>query len=190
MRRRWRDRLRTPLLALLLLNAGVYVAYTLPRSLRERSASARAQVLRDEVAHDRRVSAALRGRADAMQSNRLDAEHFYARLGPKDPTLAQVRAEITALARELGLKVGALTYSPEEVKGTEGVAQLQMKMGVSGTYRELAAFLDRLERSPYFVTADQIQLRKRAAAGQADLDIALSAYYRSALVAGAGEEGR
>ncbi|HEV7501410.1 MAG TPA: type 4a pilus biogenesis protein PilO [Vicinamibacteria bacterium] len=178
MRRRWRDRLKLPLIGLLALNAGVYVAYTMPRSLRERSAAARAGVLRDEVERDRRTTVALRARADAMRTNRGDVERFYARLGPKE-TLSQVRAEITTLARELGLKVGGLTYSPEGVKGGEGVIQLQMKMGVSGTYRELAAFLDRMERSPHFVTVDQIQLRKRAAAGEADLDIALSAFYRA-----------
>lgn len=187
MRRRWRDRLRTPLLALLLLNLAVYAAYTLPRSLRERTASARAQVLREEVDRDRRVSAALRARADAMQSNRSDVERFYARLGNK-AALSSVREEIAALARELGLKVGALSYSPEEVKGGQGVSQFQMRMGVSGTYRQLAAFLDRMERSPYFVTVDQIQLRKREA-GTADLDIALSAYYRSPTAA-APEEAR
>jgi len=189
VRRRWRERLRTPLLVVLLLDAGVYVAYTLPRSLREKSASARAQVLREEVDRDRRVTAALRGRAEAMESNRTDVERFYTHLGSKS-SLSSVRQEIAALARELGLKVGALTYSPEEVKGGEGVSQFQMRMGVSGTYRELAAFLDRMERSAYFVTVDQIQLRKRgAAAGEADLDIALSAYYRSA-AAGAAEEAR
>jgi Tfp pilus assembly protein PilO len=178
MRRRWRERSRIPLLVLLALNAGVYLAYTMPRALGERSAAARAAVLRQQVARDRAATAALRGRADAMRSNRDDLQRFYTRLGFKD-TLLQVRAEITALARELGLRVGGLTYSPEEVKGGEGVFQLQMKMGVSGTYRELAAFLDRLERSPYFVTVDQIQLRKRATSGQADLDIALSAVYRA-----------
>lgn len=178
VRRRWRDRLKVPLLVLLLLDAGIYLAYTMPRSLRERSAAARAAALRDELERDRRVTAALRGRAEAMTSNRADVDQFYARLGPKG-TLAQVRAEITALARELGLKVGGLTYNPEGVKGGEGVAQLQMRMGVSGTYRELAAFLDRLERSTYFVTVDQIQLRTRGTAGEADLDIALSAFYRA-----------
>jgi len=177
VRRRWRDRLRAPLLALVILNLGVYAAYTLPTSLREKSASVRAQVLREEVARDRRVSAALRARSEAMQSNRTDVDRFYARLGPK-AALSSVRQEIAALARELGLKVGGLTYSPEEVKGGEGVSQFQMRMGVSGTYRQLAAFLDRMERSQYFVTVDQIQLRKRAAAGEADLDIALSAFYR------------
>jgi len=187
VRRRWRDGLKLPLVVLALLNVGVYLAYTMPRTLREKSAAARAAVLRDEVERDRRVTVALRARADAMRTNRGDVDRFYARLGPKE-TLSQVRAEITALARELGLRVGGLNYSPEGVKGGEGVAQLQMKMGVSGTYRELAAFLDRMERSPHFVTVDQIQLRKRAAAGEADLDITLSAFYRVPAAPPAAEE--
>jgi Tfp pilus assembly protein PilO len=134
-------------------------------------------VLRGEVERDRRVTAALRDRSDAMKTNRLDIDRFYARLGPKG-TLAQVRAEITTLARELGLKVGGFSYAAEGVKGGEGVAQLQTRMNVSGTYRELAAFLDRLERSTYFVTVDQIQIGKRDQGGEAGLDITLSAFYR------------
>jgi Tfp pilus assembly protein PilO len=179
MKRRWRDRLRIPLLVLIAGNAGVYFAYTMPRSLREKSVAERAAVLREEVERDRRTTAALRRRADAMVSNRTDAERFHARLGPKT-TLLQVRGEITSLARDLGLRVGTLTYAPEGVKGGDRVAQLQMKMGVSGTYPQLAAFLDRLERSPHFVTVDQIQLRKRASGGDAELEIALSAFYRMA----------
>jgi Tfp pilus assembly protein PilO len=58
-----------------------------------------------------------------------------------------------------------------------------MKMNVSGTYHELAAFLDRLERSSYFVTVDQIQIGKRERGGEAGLDIALSAFYRASATA-------
>ena len=179
MRRRWRDRLRTPLFVLAALNVGVYLAYTMPRSLRERSAAVRASVLRGELERDRRAAAAHRDRADAMKTNRTDTDQFYARLGPKG-TLAQVRAEITTLARELGLKVGGFSYSADGVKGGQGVAQLQTRMNVAGTYRELVAFLDRLERSPYFVTVDQIQIGKREQGGEATLDISLSAFYRVA----------
>ena len=186
MRRRWRDRLRVPLFALVALNLGVYLAYTMPRSLQARSAAARASVLRGELERDRLVAAAFRDRADAMNTNRADVDRFYARLGPKG-TLAQVRAEITTLARELGLKVGGLSYNAEEVKGGEGVAQLQMRMNVTGTYHELAAFLDRLERSSYFVTVDQIQIGKRGEGGEAGLDIALSAFYRAAADSAAEE---
>jgi len=57
---------------------------------------------------------------------------------------------------------------------------------VSGTYRELVAFLDRLERSSYFVTVDQIQIGKRGT-GEGGLDIALSAFYRISSESGAEE---
>ena len=177
MRRRWRERLKLPLLVLLVLNVGVYVAFTMPRSMRERSAVARAAVLREETERDRRVAGALRARSDAMRSNREDVDRFYARLGPKG-TLAQVRAELTTLARDLGLNVGGLSYSPEGVKGGEGIAQLHMNLTVAGTYRQLAAFLDRLEGSPHFVTVDQIQLQKRDTRAEGGLQIALSTFYR------------
>jgi Tfp pilus assembly protein PilO len=167
-----------PVLVLLTLNAGVYVAYTLPRSVRERTLSARVRALQAEVNRSRQVSDALRGRADAMQSNRDDVQRFYARLGDKS-NLTRVREEIASFGRELGLKVGALAYSPEEVKGGEGVTQFQVRMPVSGTYQQLAAFLDRLERSPYFVTVDQIQIRKRDGSAPTDLDLVMSAYYRT-----------
>lgn len=186
MRRRWRERLKLPLLALLVLNVGVYVAFTMPRSMRERRAAARALVLREELERDRRVTSALRARSDAMRSNREDADRFYARLGPKG-TLAQVRAEITRLASDLGLRVGGLMYTPAAVKGGEGVAQLEMRLEVFGTYRELAAFLDRLERSPHFVTVDRIQLRKRNTGAEGGLDIALSTFYRVPSAAAAQE---
>ena len=175
---RWRERLRLPLLALVGLNVGVYFAYTLPRTVRERNVAVRADVLRADVERQRRATGALRLRAETMVSNRGDVSRFYARLGSK-ASLLDVRAQITALASELGLKVGALVYSPEDLKGGDGVAQLHMKLPVSGTYRELAAFLDRLERSSQFVTVDQIALRKRQTGGQADLDISLTAFYRA-----------
>jgi Tfp pilus assembly protein PilO len=186
VRRRWRERLKLPLLVLLVLNVGVYVAFTMPRSMRERSAAERASVLREEIERDRRVTAALRARSDGMRSNGEDLDRFYARLGPKG-TLAQVRAEITSLARDLGLRVGDLAYTPEVVKGGQGVAQLQMRLQVSGTYRELVAFLDRLESSSHFVTVDQIALRKRDTGAEGGLDIALSAFYRLPSGAAAAE---
>src|SRR5262249_58447235 len=104
----------------------------------ERRAATGVQVLGEEVDRNRHVVDALRSRAEAMQSNRSDVERFYARLGDK-ASLGRVREEIATLARELGLKGSALTYTPEEVKGSEGVSQFQVRMEVSGTYRQVAA---------------------------------------------------
>jgi Tfp pilus assembly protein PilO len=54
-------------------------------------------------------------------------------------------------------------------------------MPVSGNYRQLTAFLERMERSSHFITVDEVSLRKRSAAGDADLDVTMSAYVRSEL---------
>ena len=79
--------------------------------MQERSAAARAAVLREEIERDRRVDGRAPGPRRRHATNRDDIDRFYARLGPKG-TLAQVRAEITTLARDLGLQVGGLSYNP------------------------------------------------------------------------------
>jgi hypothetical protein len=38
-----------------------------------------------------------------------------------------------------------------------------------------------MERSSHFITVDEVSLRKRSAAGEADLDVTMSAYVRSEL---------
>jgi hypothetical protein len=44
-----------------------------------------------------------------------------------------------------------------------------------------------MESSPHFLTVDEVNLRKRAASGEADLDVTLSAYVRSELTRGGDE---
>ena len=120
VRRRWRERLKVPAAR---PGGAERRASTSPTRCRARCRSgARRRGRRccaDEMERDRRVAAGLRDRADAMKTNRDDLDRFYARLGPKG-TLAQVRAEITTLARDLGLQVGGLSYNPEDGQGGRG----------------------------------------------------------------------
>lgn len=159
------------------LNAAVYAAYTFPRSLQEKSAAARVEIMRSEVQRERQRVAALRGRADAVRTNAQDVDRFYASLGTKG-SLLSLREEIARSASELGLRVGARTYSSEPVKGTEDLMRFEIRMPLTGTYAQLAAFLDRVERSPHFVTVDQIQLHQREQRERAELSVVLSAFYR------------
>ena len=164
---------------LALLNVGVYAAYTLPRSLQEKSVAARVEVMRTEVQRERERVAALRGRADAMRSNARDVDRFYESLGTKG-SLLSLREEIARSASELGLRVGARSYSSDAVKGSDDLMRFEMRMPLTGTYAQLAAFLDRLERSPHFVTVDQIQLHQREQGARAEMSVVLSAFYRGA----------
>ena len=86
--------------------------------------------------------------------------------------------ELQRVPRELRLKVSQRSYEPEPVRGLP-LTRYTITMPVSGTYRQLTAFLDRMERSPHFMTVDQVNLRKRGTGGEAELDVVLSAYVRA-----------
>jgi Tfp pilus assembly protein PilO len=88
------------------------------------------------------------------------------------------------MAREGGMKPGSASYDAAEVKGAP-LDRFVISMPVSGTYRQLVAFVQRLEQAPYFLTLDEVQLSGAAAqGGRAELRLQLSCYFRAA------EEGR
>lgn len=173
----WRRRAWTFLGALAALNAGAFFAYTLPKRLEERTLAARVLSLRAEVDGERQVVARLRRRVETLQANAADATRFYESLGSRSQLLT-VLEELQRTPRELGLKVGPRAYEPAQVKGLP-LTRYAINMPLTGSYRQLTAFLDRMEGSSHFLTVDQVNLRKRVAAGEADLDVSMSAYVRS-----------
>ena len=175
---RWRRPAWIAVGLLAVLNAAVFFVYTLPKRMEERSLAARMTSLRAELERERTIVARLRRRTETLQANAADAERFYRSLGTRASLLA-VLEELQRAPRELRLRVSSRSYEPNTVKGL-ALTRYAITMPVSGTYRQLTAFLDRLERSSHFLTVDQVNLRKRGAGGEADLDVALSAYVHSA----------
>jgi Tfp pilus assembly protein PilO len=174
----WRRRLLVPALALLALNAGTYFAYTLPRSSRERTIAARAVVLREEVARERARVAGLRERARTIQANTADVASFYQSLGRKDSVL-MIQEAIAGIARQLGLTVGNRAYTNEEVKGSDSLARFRITMPITGSYHQIASFLQRIETMPHFVTVDSVALREDSGVGgrSTSLAVILSVYF-------------
>ena len=165
--------------ALAALNALVFFAFTVPKRLEERNLAARIASLQAEVERDRATVARLRRRNEAVQANASDTTRFYQGLGSRNVLLAVIE-ELQRTPRELGLKVGRRSYEPNPVKGLP-LTRYSITMPVSGNYRQLTAFLERMERSSHFITVDEVSLRKRSAEGEADLDVTMSAYVRSEL---------
>jgi Tfp pilus assembly protein PilO len=166
--------------ALAALNALVFFTYTVPKRLEERSLAARIASLRAEVERDRATVARLRRRNEAVQANASDTIRFYQGLGSRNALLAVIE-ELQRTPRELGLNVARRSYEPNAVKGLP-LTRYSITMPVSGNYRQLTAFLERMERSSHFITVDEVRLQKRTAGGDADLDVTMSAYVRSELV--------
>jgi Tfp pilus assembly protein PilO len=175
----WRHRLLVPALVLLALNAGTYFAYTLPRAARERTIAARAVVLREEVAQERSRVEGLRQRARTIEANTTDVARFYQALGRKE-SLLEIQEDIAGVARQLGLTLGSRSYTHEAVKGSDSLARFRITMPISGSYRQVVSFLQRIEALPHFVTVDSISLREDSGVGHGrstNLNVALSVYF-------------
>jgi Tfp pilus assembly protein PilO len=177
----WRRRLLVPALVLLALNVVVFVAYTRPRRVHERTIAAHAVVLRADAAAERARVARVRERARTITTNTSDVTRFYEAIGAKGTVLA-VQEDVVALGRQLGLAIGARAYTNEAVKGSRGLTRFKITMPVSGSYRQIATFLRRIEEMRHFVTVDSIVLREDSgAAGRStSLNVVLSVYFHDA----------
>lgn len=183
----WRRRLLVPFLVLLGANLVVFLGYTLPRALRDRSAAARLSTLREEVGRQRALAQGLERRAETVRRNADDTQRFYGEvLGTREARLVPLLREIEKTARDLGLGAGQAGYDPSPVRDAP-LVRFVITMPVSGSYQQLVSFLDRLERSPQFLIVDSVALReKQGEAAEADLSVALSTYFRSEQGGGRG----
>ena len=164
--------------SLVALNLAVFLVFTFPRAIQERSLASQAETLQAEIQRDQRAVAALKERADIIRSNTRDTERFYRDVvsRPKEgllPTLTYVEKT----AEELGLTARSRSYVERDVKDL-ALVEFVIAMPLSGPYKQIVAFLDRLERSSRFLIVDEVQLHSRTDVG-ADLAFSLSAYFRA-----------
>lgn len=168
---RLRRRFTVPLALLLGLNAVVFLAYSLPRMLQERSLAEQARALEADLARDKRALARLLEREAVVRANGQDLEAFYRDVLMDDAERVQVLKDLDSAASSTGNR----SYAKSVVKGT-AAHRLAVTMPVQGSYERLVAFLHAIERSPHFVTVDRISLREREAS--AELMVEVSAYFR------------
>jgi Tfp pilus assembly protein PilO len=174
----WRRRLLPACLGLLGLNVAAFLAYTLPRSLQRRTLSEQAASLRAAAETERRQTAELRQQADVFKAIAEDLRRFYYDLlGTASQALLPTLEDVEKMASEPGLKPGHRSFQPTEVKGAP-LLQVVILLPLTGTYRQLAGFIERVERSPRFLTVDRVQI-SRAGDQSASLSVELSAFFRA-----------
>jgi len=175
----WRAKLLPAFLGLLALNALAFVAWTLPRSLRQRNAQARAASARAELQLEKQRAQALGDRAEAIRANGADLERFYATLaGDEKQNLFQSLEAVEELAREPGLQLATRSVRREDVDGAP-LERVVMTLPLEGSYPQLVGFLRGVERSKRFLTVDGVALHADAESG-GSLQVDLSTYLRQA----------
>ena len=173
----WQLWLLPSVVVLLALNLAALAVWTVPRALRQRSASARLEASRAEAKREREANALLRERVAAIRANSADVERFFARFaGTERRDLVPTLEAVETMARSPGLRPGARGYSRAVVKDAP-LERIAITLPLSGTYDQLVGFLGEVERSPRFLTIDGIALR--AEQGSARLQVEISAYLRA-----------
>jgi Tfp pilus assembly protein PilO len=173
----WQLWLLPSVVVLLALNLAALAVWTVPRALRQRSASARLEASRAEAKREREAAALLRERVAAIRANNADLARFYSRFaGTERSDLVPTLEAVETLARSPGLRPGARGYTRAVVKDTP-LERIAITLPLSGSYNQLVGFLGEVERSPRFLTVDGIALR--AEQGSARLQVEISAYLRA-----------
>ncbi len=173
----WRKALLPAFLLLLAVNLGALVAWTLPRSLRQKNAAERAVAARVELARERERAEALRERAATISANRADLERFYATLaGDEKKDLLPMLTAIEELARAGGLQPASRAHRRENVEKAP-LERVAVTLPLEGSYAELVGFLRGVEGSERFLTVDRVSLRADADSGGA-LQVELSTYLK------------
>jgi len=177
----WRARLLPLCLVLLGINAAAFLAYTLPRSIQERTLTARAGTLRQEVEKLRRLASDLQRNSDTVRTNTADTQRFFEKaLQTRKTALLPTLEDIEKMVSEPGLKPGARNFKPEDIKGTP-LTRVVVTLPLRGTYSQLVGFLEAVERSPRFLTVDRVSIVRASSdkADQANLNVQMSAYFRA-----------
>jgi Tfp pilus assembly protein PilO len=158
-------------------NVVLFGAYTLPRRVKQKTVTERVKVLRSEVERQRGQVAARREVVEAARANAEDTRRFYSQvLATRRASLHDLLVNMEREAGGLGLR---LDERIDEARVTGApLERYTIQVTVTGTYRQLVSFLGRLERSPQFLTIDQVQIAERGTGHQAALHITISAYFK------------
>jgi Tfp pilus assembly protein PilO len=173
----WRRRLLPVFLILLVLNLIALAAWTVPRTLRLRSATARVAEARQTVEQERARAAEARERADAIDANTRDLALFYESVvDTEQADLLPTLEDIEMMARAPGLTPGRRNFRREEIEGVP-LERVTVVLPLGGSYEQLVGFLQEVERSPRFLTVERISLRGDEDS-EASLQVEMSAFMR------------
>jgi Tfp pilus assembly protein PilO len=185
----WKRRLLPAFLALVALNLLVLAAWTAPRALRLRNATARVEAVRETLEQEQAQAEQVQERASAIDANARDLAHFYESVvGTEQADLLPTLEEIEEMARAPGLSPGRRSFRRDDIEDV-ALERVSLVLPLEGSYEQLVGFLQEVERSPRFLTVDRISLRGEADR-EATLQVEMSAFMRLPAVVRGGSGAR
>jgi len=156
---------------LILINIGLYIfssAYLEPRVASLQNIWSEKRLLA--------AKGAVMDSAAAYRQGTADLATWRARIYPKKE-FARFIGEIFETATNNSLKVGAITYKPQHVKG-EDLLAYSIGFNVSGKYAAIKSFIADIQRLREIAVIDNIALSGKTAEESIEMRLQLTAYFR------------
>jgi len=178
-----RRRVLVPLGVAALVNIGAYALAVYPLSLKVATSERRATVARTQVRAAERDDASTRAALARAEQADHDLQQFYHDTLP--PNVEGARrmsyAKLASLADHHGVVVERRSYDRDS--GYRGrLRKLNIRMTLSGEYRDIRAFLHALETSPEFIVIEDVTLSEGKRPGAPlSVSVQLATYYAGAV---------
>ncbi|HEX2643595.1 MAG TPA: type 4a pilus biogenesis protein PilO [Thermoanaerobaculia bacterium] len=155
----WRQRIWVWLPAVLffLLNAGAFSVYKLGYAGQVQSLDSDLDRRRDELSKLAEEGKQQEARLAQIRTNEQEEAQLYEIFSTRSRRLIAVTGEFKDLARKAGLEPQTISYTEDEIEDY-GLIKRSWSFSVEGTYLELRRFISLLEKSPSFVTLEEVTL--------------------------------
>jgi Tfp pilus assembly protein PilO len=88
-------------------------------------------------------------------------------------TAAMIVAELYSAAKEAGVRMGTVTWTPETIEGSDSLVMLTSQIGFEGNYANLTKFVNLVDKSPRFMIIENMQAAAPQQQGGQALNVTL-----------------
>ena len=178
--------LQTAAITLAILNAVALFLYLFPPGGSRRELSEQSAQFRSQIASSSRQAARQRAVSQKVQLGSAESTEFMKHyILPKRLAYAAVIAEIQRIARVSGMIEKDAAYSEEPIEGTADLTLLGSSANYEGSYQDLRKFLYEVDRSPFLIMMESLQVAPQQRGNQVNTNIKFQAVIQDdATVAG------
>ena len=163
---------------LAVLNIVLYVTMNLPRLHRQAVEERRLATVTQSLSEVSRRVGTMKDLDQRFEGEQEKVKKFYGDvLGTKDVRMIRIQREVRAIATSLGMDPETIAYQPELLDKV-GLIRFSVNVPLSGDYRNLRQFINKIEKSENFLIVDSVTLGGSKDGGALlDLNIHLSTFF-------------
>jgi Tfp pilus assembly protein PilO len=111
---------------------------------------------------------------EKVQKARSEGDGFLGQyFSDENTTAAMIVAELYSAAKEAGVKMGTVTWTPETIEGSDSLLMLTSQIGFEGNYANLTKFVNLVDKSPRFMIIENMQAAAPQQQGGQALNVTL-----------------